>query len=309
MSDQHREMFVNRLRKNARTVGRRARRAELECYRLYDRDIPEIPVAVDVYKTSALVHDFRREDEYDEAWIQGIVEATASQVGGEVYLRRRRRAKGGEQYEPDDRTGDEMVVSENGLRFVVRLGRYVDTGLFPDHRPLRQRVREESDGRRVLNLFAYTGAFTVYAAAGGAAMTTTVDLSRTYVEWAARNLAENGLLGANHELVRESVDVFLSNAAASGRLWDLIVVDPPTFSNSAKMQRHFDVQRDYEVLLRDVAKVCAPRGVVYFSTNYRRFVFNAELGDVFDVENITESTIPFDYRHGRVHRAWRLVRH
>lgn len=303
----HAEMFANRLRKTLRTRRRWARRVPTDAFRVYDRDIPEVPVLVDLYGPHVHIADQRRRDEVESHpsdWLDAIVAAAAEVLeapAGTVHVKRRERQAGDAQY---DRVGEEAVehiVSEQGLRFVVNLTDYLDTGLFLDHRVLRARVREEAAGKRFLNLFAYTGSFSVYAAAGGATCTT-VDLSNTYLDWGRRNMSENGLDADAHEWDRADTFTFLRAAHEEGRCWDLVVVDPPTFSNSKRVRGSFDVQRDHAGLLRQVLAVTAPGGCVYFSNNRRKF----RLDDVVSADEITDQTIPDDFSHRRPHRCWRV---
>src|SRR5262245_54836427 len=183
-----------------------------------------------------------------------------------IFMKHRDRQRGSDQYQKVDERGARFVVQEGGLQFVVNLSDYVDTGLFLDHRLTRQMVREAAAGKRFLNLFGYTGAFTVYAAAGSAAETTTLDKSATYIDWARENLALNGFAGPEHRLVRSDIDAFLDSLTAQDQ-WDLAVVDPPTFSNTKGMEEVWDVQRDHAALLQRLASHIVPGGVVYFSTN------------------------------------------
>jgi len=298
------DMLGNRVRKNARHLGKWARREGIACWRVYDRDIPEIPLTVDRYDDALVINDYRAFERADaEAWLDAAVAAvTAALEPAEVFVKQRERLahRAGEQYERRTGGGAWRTVGEGGHRFRVNLSDYVDTGLFLDHRITRARVAAEP-ARTMLNLFGYTGAFSVYAAAAGM-QTTTVDLSNTYLEWAAENLALNGLAG---ELVRDDAREFLAAARRRGRRWDVAVVDPPTFSNSKRMDGTWDVQRDHAALLDDVLAVCS--GAVWFSTNRRRFTL--ELSDpALAVADMTRATIPPDFRDPRVHHAYRIAR-
>lgn len=306
-------MLVNRVRKNARPLRRWARREGVTCYRLYDRDIPEIPLVLDWYDGRLHAAEFRRRAPDPErtgaAWMATLVGAVAEALEvdpGEVYLKARERQKGVRQYQAQGRRERRVVVEEGDHRFLVNLRDYLDTGLFLDHRPLRARVEAEAAGARFLNLFCYTGAFTVYAAAGGAVASTSVDLSPTYVEWARDNLALNDLASPEHELWQADTFAALEELQPAGRRFDLAVVDPPTFSNSKRTDTVFDVQRDHGRLLAATLAVMRPGGVVYFSTNHRRFTLEATPGAAV-CEDITGSTIPPDFRDRRIHRCWRLV--
>ena len=295
------EMFANRLRKDARHLGKWAKRTGVTCWRIYDRDIPEVPVTVETYEGALVIHDARI-DPSDDAWLDAIAGAARDVLEArEVFVKRRERQtdrREGKQYERLATAGAWREVHEGGHAFRVNLSDYLDSGLFLDHRITRARVAAES-ARTCLNLFAYTGSFAVYAAAAGM-QTTSVDLSNTYLEWARENLALNRLTG---ELVREDVREFLSSAYARGRRWDVAVVDPPTFSNSARMDYTWDVQRDHAALIADVLTVTDR--VAWFSTNKRQFKLTFEDAQA-EVTDETRATTPQDFRH-RPHRAWRIA--
>jgi 23S rRNA (guanine2445-N2)-methyltransferase / 23S rRNA (guanine2069-N7)-methyltransferase len=311
------EYFRNRLAKNEKALRRWARAEGIEALRLYDRDIPEVPLALDRYGDALLLALYERPYDKDEGleaeWLELMRLAAAEALGvdpGLVFTKTRRRQRGTEQYERLGSEAAERRVREGGLSFVVNLSDYLDTGLFLDHRPTRALVRAESAGRRVLNLFSYTGSFSVYAAAGGAAEVTSVDLSNTYLAWASRNLSLNGLAGPRAPLVRADASAFLASAAASGRAWDLVVADPPTFSNSKSSERDFDVNEDWPALLRACAAVLAPGGAIYFSTNSRRLKWSAEAAAAIagrgSWEDLSAATIPRDFRDAKAHRCWRM---
>lgn len=301
-------MLANRVRKNARHLGKWARREGVTCWRVYDRDIPEMPLTVDTYEGALVVNDYRAFERDDDDWLDGAVAAIREVLApSEVFVKRRERLSHrgpGQQYERQSELGAWRTVQEAGHRFRVNLSDYVDTGLFLDHRITRARVAAEP-ARTMLNLYGYTGSFSVHAAAAGM-RTTTVDMSNTYLEWAGENLALNRLTG---ELVRADVREFLADARRAGRRWDLVVADPPTFSSSKRMTYTWDVQRDHTALLDDVLAVCS--GVVWFSTNLRRFTLalpDAPPGAVIDVADLTRATIPPDFRDARVHHAYRIAR-
>jgi 23S rRNA G2069 N7-methylase RlmK/C1962 C5-methylase RlmI len=290
-------MFANRVRKTARHLGKWAKRTGVTCWRVYDRDIPEVPVTVDTYDGALVINDYRI-DASDHGWLDDIAAAArATLEAGEVFVKRRERQLGSQQYERLGDAGAWRTVGEGGHRFRVNLGDYVDTGLFLDHRITRARVAAEP-GATMLNLFSYTGAFTVYAAAAGK-RTTSVDLSNTYLDWARENLALNRLAG---ELVQADVRAWLADARRAGRRWDVVVVDPPTFSNSKRMDYTFDVQRDHAALLDDVGAVVAPGGTIWFSTNRKKFRLEYFTGAIADE---TQPTTPPDFRH-RPHYAFRI---
>lgn len=307
------EMFANRLRKNVRHLRKWAVRQDISCYRLYDNDMPEFPLAIDRYEDIVHVAEYAREHgmEPDEhaAWLQRCVETISTELEVDaplIFLKFRQRQKGLTQYDRFNRLGAEYIVRENGLQFIINPADYLDTGLFLDHRNTRQMVRSMSEGKRVLNLFAYTGSFSVYAAAGGALSTTTVDLSNTYLEWAGRNLSLNGFSGAENRLLQADVLQWLELPASER--WDLAVVDPPTFSNSKRMKGVLDIQRDHVWLLNQVLHRTVPGGTVVFSTNYRRFKLETTEIRAADIRDIGSRTIPEDFRNKKIHQCFLIKR-
>ena len=307
--------FANRLRKRARHLRRWPTKRGITCFRLYDRDVPETPLAVDRYEDALHIAEYERPHERTPAehadWLDLMVRTASEALDTPrelVYLKRRERQRGDAQYERLSDQGHFRIVNEGGLRFRVNLTDYLDTGLFLDHRVTRGMVREDSEAMRFLNLFAYTGSFSVYAAAGGAAETTTVDLSQNYLDWAAENLRLNGHEPSDtHRLVREDSAAFVQGLPKEA-LYDLAVVDPPTFSNSKRLEQDWDVQHDTVPLLNELATRMAPGGVVYFSTNFRRFKLDEELLQGYSIREISRQTVPEDFRNRRIHRCWRLVR-
>ncbi len=313
------EMLGNRVRKNHRHLRKWARRDGVTCLRVYDRDIPEVPITVDWYEGRVVVNDYRkawadRDEDAAAIWLDRVAAAAAAalEVGADaLFVKRRvrmagRRQTGGQQYQRLDQRGARFEVGEGGHRFAVNLSDYLDTGLFLDHRTTRARVGAESAGKRVLNLFCYTAAFTVYAAGAGATSSLSIDLSKTYLEWAADNLARNRIDPRRHVLEHGDVRAVLDRLAASRDRFDLAIVDPPTFSNSKRMDGTFDVQRDHAELLDAVARVMAPGAAIWFSTNHRRF--HLDLGDrPWQIADETRATLPPDFRDPRIHRAYRLV--
>uniref|UniRef100_UPI0032207F41 bifunctional 23S rRNA (guanine(2069)-N(7))-methyltransferase RlmK/23S rRNA (guanine(2445)-N(2))-methyltransferase RlmL n=1 Tax=Rudaea sp. TaxID=2136325 RepID=UPI0032207F41 len=314
------QMVKNRIEKNYRHLRKIAAREGVECWRVYDADLPEYAAAIDIYREhprdGGAPRDWLHVQEYappasvDEQLartrLRELVRAAGEALGvprERVALKQRRRGKGGEKYGNLDHRGEFIEVGEGGLRFLVNLWDYLDTGLFLDHRPLRARVRELARGKRFLNLFCYTGSVSVYAAAGGAAETTSVDLSQTYLEWATRNLALNGFGNTRHKLVRADAAGYLAQHSA---MYDLIFVDPPTFSNS-KSAADFDVQRDHARLLQLCGERLLPGGVILFSNNFRRFKLDEAALSGFEIRDIGAATIPFDFeRNKRIHQAWEL---
>jgi 23S rRNA (guanine2445-N2)-methyltransferase / 23S rRNA (guanine2069-N7)-methyltransferase len=314
------EMFANRLRKNLRELGRWARREGIDCYRLYDADMPEYALAVDLYhgdRRWAHVQEYHAPPTVDPARaaerlrqalaaLPLVLEVPAEQV----FFKVRRRQKGRSQYERQGHQGAFHEVREGAYRFLVNFTDYLDTGLFLDHRLTRRLIGELASGRHFLNLFGYTGTATVYAAGGGALSTTTVDLSNTYLDWAQRNLSLNGLAGPSHRLVRADCLRWLARAAEERRSrYGLIFLDPPTFSASKGMTHTLDVQRDHADILRQVAALLEPEGILMFSNNRQRFRMDAAALADLRVEDITRSTISRDFaRNPRIHNCWKITR-
>ena len=307
--------LANRLRKNARHWGKWARRNGIECYRLYDRDVPEFPLAIDRYGDWVHAQSFAARwasvgegSAAPDAALAPVIAGALEVEPGRVVLKARARQRGTAQYGREARRGESFVVHEGGLRFEVRLDAYLDTGLFLDHRQTRALVRERAGGRFVLNLFAYTGSFSVYAADGGAARSVTVDMSQTYQRWTRRNFVLNDVDFKRHTLVCEDVLGFLAEAVARRARFDLVVLDPPSFSNSKRMDTTFDVQRDHPALVRQCLALLAPDGELYFSNNRRGFRLDPELAQEAAFEEITARTVPPDFARHRPHRCWRVTR-
>ena len=305
--------YINRLRKNAKHWGKWARRQNIQCYRIYDQDIPEFPVAVDLYGEQVHLQEYQNRWEATEeehaAWWQSVVEATAEVLSvpvTAVHGKLRKRQKGSEQYEKSESQGREIEVEEHGHRFLVNLDNYLDTGLFLDHRITRQIVQERSKGKRFLNLFAYTGSFTVYAAAGGARSSVTVDMSNTYQDWSKRNFVLNGLNQEHHRLIREDAFNYIREAQDEELEFDLIVLDPPSFSNSKKMIGVLDVQRDHPWMIHQCMKLLTMDGEMFFSTNMRKFQLEPTLHDWYQIDEISDETVPEDFRNKKIHRCWYL---
>lgn len=314
-SRQQAELFRNRLQKRARHLRRWPTRRGVSCFRLYDRDVPEIPLVVDRYGDCLHITEYERPHEHalgeHADWLELMARTAADALEcrqRDTFLKRRTRQRGATQYQVMSDERRTYVVEEGGLKFEINLSDYVDTGLFLDHRQARAMIRERAAGKRFLNLFCYTGSFSVYAAAGGAAETTSVDLSRTYLDWARRNLELNGFAGAEHRLVQKDVRAFLGELPAK-RSYDLIVLDPPTFSNSKAMDRLFEVRRDHPELIRLTLDHLAEDGELFFSTNFKSF--RMEEGAIpagFQATEITAQTLPEDFRNRRIHRAWIIRR-
>jgi 23S rRNA (guanine2445-N2)-methyltransferase / 23S rRNA (guanine2069-N7)-methyltransferase len=312
-------MFANRLRKNHDRLAQWARREDVACYRVYDADMPEYAFAIDLYGNGerwACVQEYAAPASVaqeaararrDEAL--AVIPEVLQLPPERMVLRVRRRQREGEQYE---KLGAEAVyheVREGRYRFLVNFTDYLDTGLFLDHRLTRERVGAMAKGKRFLNLFAYTGTVTVHAVGGGASASTTVDMSRNYLDWAWRNLDLNGLRAPQHEFVHADCLAWLEAQAreSSPPRYDLVFIDPPTHSRSKRMQREFDVQRDHAALLDAAARLLAPQGVIVFSNNFQKFRLDASLAQRFQVDDITAATIPEDFsRNRRIHVCYEL---
>lgn len=305
--------FANRLGKNAKHYLKWARRHNIEAWRLYDRDIPQFPFAIDVYGGQIHLQEYdtgwlMQPEEY-ETWLSEVLEAVAFITGfapADIHLKRRERQKGTQQYEKTGKAGADFIVHEHGRRFWVNLEKYLDTGLFLDHRNTRQRVGEMAAGKRFLNLFAYTGSFSVYAATGGAAASETVDLSNTYLDWARRNFELNGIDEARHQIVRADVFQYLQAAAQAGKTFDLIVMDPPSFSNSKKMLDILDIQRDHQKLIDGAMALLASDGLLFFSNNLRSFALDEAVTQKYAVKEISKQSVPEDFRNKKIHQCWEI---
>jgi 23S rRNA (guanine2445-N2)-methyltransferase / 23S rRNA (guanine2069-N7)-methyltransferase len=305
------QMFANRLQKNLKQLGKWARREGIECYRLYDADMPEYAVAVDLYRDWVHVQEYAAPRSVDpdkaQARLLDALAAIPQALGvaqSRVAIKRRERQTGTKQYQRQAAQGEFMEVSEGGVKLLVNLTDYLDTGLFLDHRPLRLRLQREAAGKRFLNLFCYTATATVHAAKGGARSTTSVDLSKTYLDWARRNLALNGF-SDKHRLEQGDVMAWLGEDRGE---YELIFIDPPTFSNSKRMEGVFDVQRDHVELLDLAMARLARGGVLYFSNNFRKFQLDENLMARYQVEEISAQTLDADFaRNPKIHRAWRFT--
>ena len=313
------EMFGNRLAKNLKKLGRWIKQNRISCYRLYDADLPEYAIAVDIYQgdeTWINVQEYEPPKSVDpfkaERRLAGAL-AEISRVLGvsreNVFLKIRRKQKKTEQYEKQGEAGKFHKVEEGGCAFWVNFENYLDTGLFLDHRPMRLRIQNQAMNKRFLNLFAYTGTATVHAAKGGACSTTTVDMSQTYLNWAKRNMLLNAFEGAQHEFIQANCLKWLAQEVSHPyrRQYDLIFLDPPTFSNSKRMEDIFDIQQDHVQLIVHAAALLAPNGELYFSTNSRRFKLDHGALSDFRIEDISAATIPEDFsRNLKIHYCWRI---
>lgn len=355
------ELFKNRLTKRYKELRKWARKNRISCYRLYDRDIPEIPLSLDVYEflpsdvssplecAKFLGEQNRRISENDpsvekeieerryavlylyerpyekpaeeeEIWFNLMAENAAQVLNIEVshiIKKERRQQKGTSQYEKSNDDSDAFtgLIQEQGELFKINLGSYLDTGLFFDHRPLRAKVRDIAGGKRVLNLFCYTGSFSVYAASGGAKYVESLDLSNTYLAWAKENLELNGFKGKNYVFTKTDVIAWLYEKVKTisddeNQKFDLIILDPPTFSNSKSTANVLDINRDWPKLIEQCIKLLRPQGILYFSTNSTKLIFDAEKipqKDMVTVKDITTESIPKDFEGTKCHKAWQIT--
>jgi 23S rRNA (guanine2445-N2)-methyltransferase / 23S rRNA (guanine2069-N7)-methyltransferase len=309
------QMFANRLRKNLQRMDPWAQREHIDCFRVYDADMPEYAFAIDLYGREprhVYVQEYAPPKSVNQESARerrrealAVLPEVLAVPPAQVHSRVRKPQKGAEQYEKRDSAAERQAVAEGGLKFWVNFRDYLDTGLFLDHRIMRGMLRSWAKGADFLNLFCYTGSATVYAAAGGARSTTSVDLSNTYLDWAHENLLLNGFREGNHELYRADCLAWLEQQEPRGPRFDLIFLDPPTFSNSKRMEGVLDVQRDHVGMIRRSMKLLRPSGRLVFSTNYTRFKLDShELADLA-VEDVSAATIPKDFeRHARIHKCF-----
>ena len=321
------ELFKNRLQKRFKHLSKWAKREGIFAYRLYDKDIPEIPLAVDIYfaetdgpeNTAFLLiylykRPYEKSQEEEREWLLEIEEAASSSLvipKERIFIKLRKKQKGKSQYEKAGSSKNLIRVKEGECLFYINVEDYLDSGLFLDHRPARSMVFKKSKNKKVLNLFSYTGSFSVHAAKGGAASVDSVDLSNTYLNWAKENLKLNKLFDEHkNRLIKSDVIVFLKKAIEEQKKWDLIICDPPTFSNS-KSADIFDVNRDWLKLCLLCLKVLSKNGKLYFSTNSQKIKFDeAELinssKQKIRVKDITKASIPEDFRNQKIHKMWMI---
>ncbi|MBO9150708.1 class I SAM-dependent methyltransferase [Chitinophaga sp. GCM10012297] len=314
MSDKF-TMFENRLMKVEKHLRKTARRQGITCFRLYDRDLPEFPLIIELYEDKVYVAEYQSDHKLDDdaydAWLeesQQVIAKVLNVPRGDLYLRTRQRKQNRQsQYEKLDFSKEELIVQEDGLKFKVNLSDYLDSGLFLDHRITRHMVREEAKDKKVLNLFCYTGSFSVYAAAGGAASVTSIDLSKTYLAWAEENMRLNGLLDPDkHQYIHADVLQHLDELKTN--TYDLVVLDPPTFSNSKRMKDFLDIQRDHVELVNKVLMTMKKDGVLYFSNNLRRFELDEPAIHASSIKNITAQTVPFDFQGKLLRHCFRIIK-
>jgi len=308
------KMVFNRLIKNQRKLNGWLNKTGVSCYRVYDADIPEYAVAIDIYEDSVLVQEYAPPGTVDDrvarerfAEVKLAVKEFAKDARGHIHYKERRRQKGDSQYERFSEGPSHTITGYEGqAEFELNLSDYLDTGLFLDHRPVRRMIAELAKGKSLLNLFCYTAAVSVQAALGGAKRTLSIDMSNTYLDWAQRNFDLNQLSAKNHHLLRADCLKWLEG---DGEQFDVIFLDPPTFSNSKKMDTVLDVQRDHGDLIRNAMARLVPDGVLIFSNNFRKFKMDELVTRQFNVENITPQTLDMDFeRNPRIHNVWRITR-
>ncbi|HEX9510368.1 MAG TPA: class I SAM-dependent methyltransferase [Puia sp.] len=318
MNEEKLQMFRNRLSKMFRHISKLARRQSVSCYRVYDHDLPEFPFCIEIYEDKIYLAEYRRHhgmtDEEHDAWLESclpVISGILEIPDERIYFRQRQRKAGRYgQYEKLDSQQEFFVVKEAGLQFRVNLTDYLDSGLFLDHRITRGMVREEAKDRQVLNLFCYTGSFSVYAAAGGAAGVDSVDLSKTYLNWAEENMTLNippaGNAPGKYNFIHADVKQYLDELPAEK--YDLVVMDPPTFSNSKRMKDFLDIQRDHAELINKTLRAMKPGGILYFSTNFRKFQLESEKIQAGSVKDITKATTPFDFQGKLFRWCYKIIK-
>jgi 23S rRNA (cytosine1962-C5)-methyltransferase len=334
MNEEKLQMFRNRLSKMFRHISKLAKRQGITCYRIYDHDLPEFPFCIELYEDKIYLAEYRRRhgmtDEEHDAWLESCVPVVSEILDipdERIYFRQRQRKAGRYgQYEKLSSEQEFFTVKEAGLSFKVNLTDYLDTGLFLDHRITRGMVREEAKGRQVLNLFCYTGSFSVYAAAGGATLVDSVDLSKTYLNWAEENMELNtgqapastatptsGHIStptASHQpvcnFIHADVKQYLDELPAEK--YDLVIMDPPTFSNSKRMKDFLDIQRDHADLINKTLQAMKPGGVLYFSNNFRNFQLETDKIRAASIKDITKATTPFDFQGKLFRWCYRIVK-
>ncbi|OGX08810.1 MAG: SAM-dependent methyltransferase [Omnitrophica WOR_2 bacterium GWA2_37_7] len=306
---QHSEILSNRIRKRYLHLKKRFARKNIDCFRLYDWDIPEIRLVIDWYAGHLVIAEDVRKQSSDY-WLKemaNVIGKTLDVPKEKIYIKKRRTKTENEiRYSRIDSKEDCLVVNEGDLRFKVNLSDFLDTGLYSDHRETRAIVKKNAEGKDFLNLFSYTGAFTCAAALGGAVSSISVDRSDTNVTWAKDNLKLNGINTEQHIMVKSDVYEFLFNAAKEKRRFSLAVIDPPSFFKDNAAGKSFDVNEDHPDLIKKVLKLMAPRSIVFFSTNHQCFEPRMDNLPIDHIHELTPRTIPEDYRNKNIHKCWKL---
>jgi len=299
-------MLKNRIEKNWNKLKAWSKQSNVEAFRLYDRDIPEFQIIIDKYKDFFVVYDktnpYLDQDKNIEELSNSAITSLFKPEPQQIIWKSRERQSGTQQYEKLAETNKSFFLNEGSAKFKVNLWDYLDTGLFLDHRPLRHKLSKQSQGKSLLNLFCYTGSISVAAALGGAS-TTSIDMSATYLDWAAENLKENNLPLDRNELIRADVLTWLKESPVNNQ-FDIIFLDPPTFSNSKKMEQTFEVERDQDFLIPETMKHLKSDGVLYFSNNKRKFRLNQNFLSKYEVKDISKETIPRDFHDLKIHQCF-----
>jgi 23S rRNA (cytosine1962-C5)-methyltransferase len=305
--------LLNRIKKNLKQLKPYLTKNKITCFRAFDWDMPEFPLCIDCYETQIHVAEYKTKNpltdiEYAQ-WMNeclGVIQLIFQVDENNIFIKKRERMKGSNQYEKVNEAKTFTMVQEQGVNFLVNLHDYLDTGLFLDHRPTRKLVMEEAEGKHVLNLFAYTGSFSVYAAVGKAFTTTTVDLSSTYLNWAKENFKVNNLPLAKHNFIKADAKEWIKQTPT--KLYDIVILDPPTISRSKLMKSKFDIQPDHVELINHVMKHIKPDGVLYFSNNFRDFKLDANAIVAQSIKDITLQSIPDDFRNKKIHYCWKIIK-
>lgn len=305
--------FINCIRKSYRHLRKWAKRTQTNAFRIYDRQVPGFPLAIDLYAGRFCIHYFssKRQSQEPTEELKDEVERALKSIFNvppqKVYWRIRAKHKETRQYEKVDQSEEFFTILEYGVKFKINLTDYLDTGLFLDHRETRRLVASQAEGKRVLNLFAYTCSFSVHAAVAGASFTKSVDMSNTYTTWGKENFILNGISLKNHPIVRADCLKFLDEEIKGAEKYDIIIIDPPTISRSKKMQQLFDIQQDYTSLINKSIRLLADGGVIYFSTNSKKFIFDSQLFKNCKIFEITSKTTAIDFQNANAHRCWKIM--
>ena len=309
-TEHHAQILANRVKNRYAHLRKKFARENIECFRLYDWDIPEVRAVVDWYAGHIVVAEYVREQTGPD-WLPKMAEAVAEALNipaNHTHLKRRQTmTEDGHRYHRLNSTGHRFQVRERDLRFWINLDDFLDTGLFSDHRDTRVIIEKVAAGKDFLNLFAYTGAFTCAAAKGGAKRTVTVDRSDTYLKWARDNMELNGLMGPQHTLIQSDVDHFLEKTLHGRERFTLAIVDPPSFFRDEKKGTAFDINRDHPHLIKNVLKVMLAGSTLFFSTNHQGFEPRMDDLPVREIKELTPKTIPEDYRNKHIHRCWQIT--
>ncbi|MBT4791905.1 MAG: hypothetical protein HON90_10065 [Halobacteriovoraceae bacterium] len=313
---QDHSIILNRLRKNLKKRKSLIKNSNLNAYRLYEKDIPEYPYIIDIFNQYAVVYEKGKKFDDDEVeeltqtrqrhqkHIISALKEACDIPTSHIVFKTRQKQKGKDQYQKIMRSEEFFIIKELGMKFRVNVHDYLDPGLFLDHRPLRKTIKETSKNKKILNLFAYTGSLSVAAALGGG-LVTTIDMSKTYLNWAWENFLLNEIDPEKHEFIQADVINLVTNELNTK--YDIIILDPPSFSNSKRMEDNFDVQRDHGNLIKPLMKNLTSNGILYFSNNYRKFKLDTEILDNYAVKDITLKSIPADFRDLKIHTCFEIT--